>query len=230
MASRVEQVSAWLRKSGPGVGLEILVNAVLPVVIYDVWQKQLGDVGALLASSGPPIVWSIVQFVRSRRVDALSLFVLAGIALSLLAFFGGGGAKFLQLRENLVTGAIGALFLGSALIGKPLIYHLARASMMRSDSARAAEFEGLRDNVYFRRTMTVMTVVWGLGLVLRTAIACVLVFTLSIADYLVVGHIVGYAFAGALALWTFVYAGRQQRLGAARRAAAAAAESPAAAA
>jgi hypothetical protein len=212
----------WLRKSGPGVGLEVLVNAVLPVVIYDVWQKQLGDVGALLASSGPPIVWSIGQFVRSRRVDALSLFVVAGIALSLLAFFGGGGAKFLQLRENLVTGVIGALFLGSAAIGRPLIYHLARASMMRTNSAQAAEFEGMRDNVFFRRTMTTMTVVWGLGLVIRTAIACVLVFTLSIADYLVVGHIVGYAFAGALALWTFLYASRQQRKGAARRAAAAA--------
>ena len=32
-----------------------------------------------------------------------------------------------KLRERLATAAIGLLFIGSALIGKPLIYQLARA-------------------------------------------------------------------------------------------------------
>jgi hypothetical protein len=83
-------------------------------------------VRALLASSAPPIAWSLVEFARHRRVDALSVLVAAGIVLSLLAMIGGGGPKFLQLRENLVTGIIGLVFLGSALI-----YQLARAGMRR---------------------------------------------------------------------------------------------------
>ena len=82
----------------------------------------------------------------------------------LLAFAGGGGVKFLQLRENLVTGLIGLVFLGSAAIGKPLIYQLARAGMRRNTPDKVAEFEALRDNVYFRRSMTIMTLVWGIGL------------------------------------------------------------------
>ena len=69
-----------------------------------------------------------------RRLDALSLLVLAGIVLSLLAFFGGGGPRMLQLREKLVTGVIGLAFLASAAVGRPLIYELARAGMARSGS------------------------------------------------------------------------------------------------
>lgn len=75
----------------------------------------------------PPILWSLVEFARRRRLDALSVLVVSGIALSLLAMLGGGGARFLQLREKLVTAVIGLLFVGSALISKPLVYELARA-------------------------------------------------------------------------------------------------------
>ena len=95
------------------------------------------------------------------------MLVLAGIALSLLAFLGGGSVKLLQLRERMVTVLIGLIFLGSAAIGKPLIYQLARATMMRRSPSELHELEALRDNVHFRRAMTVMTLVWGFGLVGR---------------------------------------------------------------
>ena len=59
--------------------------------------------------------------------------------------------------------------------------------------------------------MTIMTVVWGFGLLTSTVVACLLVFTLSIHDYLILSPIVGYGIMGALALWTFWYAKRAQR-------------------
>jgi len=174
----------------------------------------------LLASSAPPIAWSIIEFTRKRRIDALSMLVVGGIALSLLAFIGGGSVRFLQLRENFVTGLIGLIFLASAAIGKPLVYQLARASMLRKSSSEAETFERLKENVYFRRTMTLTTLVWGIGLIVETALACLLVFTISIREYLLVSPLIAYGSMGALGLWTFWYAQRQKRLGAARRAAA----------
>src|SRR5271170_6737772 len=164
---------------------------------------------------------AIAAFIRERRVDAISVLVLSGIALSILAFAGGGDVKFLQLRENLVTGLIGLVFLGSAAIGRPLIYQLARATMLRKSQSEAERLEGLRDNKGFRRTMTLMTLVWGFGLLAQTVIACVLVFHMTIRDYIVVSPIVGYGTMGSLALWTFWYAKRQRRRGEAARAAAA---------
>jgi hypothetical protein len=205
-----------VRKQGGGFLIEIVVNVALPYGVYSLLQPRYGDVRALLASSAPPIIWSLAEFARKRRVDAVSLFVLVGIALSLVAFLGGGSVKFLQLRENLVTGAIGLVFLGSAAIGKPIIYQLAVAGAARQSSAAADELRNLKDNVYFRRTMTLLTLVWGFGLLFATAVACVLVFTLSIKAYLLVSPFVGYGIMGLLALWTVWFSRRARKRGRAR--------------
>jgi hypothetical protein len=51
-------------------------------------------------------------------------------------------------------------------------------------------------------------------------VSVVLVFVLSIREYLVVNPILGYGTMGALSLWSFVYGRRAKRRGEARRAAA----------
>lgn len=215
----ITRILTWLRANGGHALVEALVNFILPFAIYTYAQAPLGDVRALLLSSAPPTLWSLIEFARHRRVDALSMMVLAGIVLSLLAVIGGGGAKFLQLRENLVTGIIALVFLGSAAIGKPLIYQLARASMARKSAEEAQEFAALQVHAGFRRTMMVMTLVWGFGLLAHFAVSVALVFALSISAYLIVGPIVGYATMGVLTLWTFLYARAAKRRGEAARAA-----------
>jgi hypothetical protein len=202
-------------KAVGNIAIELLVNIALPYVIYVKAEASQGQVRALLAASLPPILWSGIEFARKRRIDAVSILVLAGIVLSLLAFLGGGSVRFLQLRENLVTGLTGIIFVGSAAIGRPLIYQLARASKLRQSKAEAERFESLRNKQHFRRGMTVMTLVWGFGLLAQTGVACLLVFSLSIRRYLVVGPIVGYGMMGGLALWTFWYVKRMKRRGAA---------------
>jgi hypothetical protein len=228
MTSRLDGLWRWLRRSGASVGLEVLVNGVLPYVIYTLTHARLGDVGALIASSIAPIAWSLLEFARHRRVDAISLLVLAGIAFSMLALLGGGGAKFLQLRENLVTGAIGLVFLVSAAVRRPMIYYLARAGMSRNPPAEGPSFDQIKAAPRFRRAMMVMTLVWGVVLIARTAVSAVLVFTLSIPNYLIAHPIVGYASMGGLGLWTVWYTRRQRSLGQAEREARAAVEAAAA--
>ena len=213
----------FVRERGAGIGLELLVNFVLPFLIYNYGEKPWGQAPALMASSGPPIAWAVIEFVRRRRVDAVSILVLTGIALSLLAFVGGGSVRFLQLREKLVTALVGVVFLGSAAIGRPLIYQLARAGIQRRTPSELGAFEALNDNVHFRRTMTIMTLVWGTGLVAEAALGVALVLTVSVRQFLVVGPMIGYGAIGALSLWSFVYGTRQRRKGMARRAAAEAA-------
>ena len=212
--SRTTAAAAYLRKNGANIGIEALVNFVGPFVIYQLTKAQLGDVRALMASSAPPILWSLIGFARHRRVDAVSMLVLGGIALSLLAYLGGGGVKLLQLREKLVNALIGTIFLGSAAIGRPLIYQLARATIRRRSADEAASFEAMQANAGFRRSMMVMTVVWGAGLLLESAVGVVLVYTLSIRDYLLASPVVGYSTVGALTAWTFWYMRRRRAAGA----------------
>ena len=200
-----------IHKNAGGFFIEVLVNIVAPIVVYSYAKPSLGDANALLASMAPPIAWSIVEFTRKRRIDGLSILIIVGIALSLLAFIGGGSVRFLQLRENLVTGLIGVIFLVSAAIGKPLIYQLARASASRKSPAETQSLERLKSNVHFRHAMMLMTLVWGAGLVAETALACLLVFTMSIRAYLILSPILGYGTMGAIGLWTFWYSKREQQ-------------------
>ena len=106
----------WIRENGLHFALEVAANFALPLLIYDLVSPRHGDVNALLASMASPVLWSLVEFARSRRIDALSVLVLVGIGLSLLAAFGGGDARWLQMRENLASAMIGLAFLGSAII------------------------------------------------------------------------------------------------------------------
>jgi len=215
--ARLTNTVAFARAHGVKVGLEVMVNFVLPFLIYNYCSGSLGNVRALLAASAPPILWTIVGFIRERKVDAISIMVLSGIALSILAFAGGGGVKFLQLRENLVAGIVGLIFLGSAALGKPLIYQLARAGTRRR-SADVEAFEALRDDVHFRRAMMVATLVWGFGLLALCALNCVLVFMVSIKQYLLMNAPIGYVTLGLLTVWTFRYVPRAKQMAESRRA------------
>lgn len=216
----LDQVAGWVRQNGLNIAKEALVNILGPLVVYQLAKPHYGEIGGLLISSIPPILWSLIELARHRRVDAVSILVLAGIVLSILAYFGGGSAHLLQLREKLVTALIGAVFLGSVAVNRPLIYELARASIARKSAEELRSFEALRARAGFRRTMSVMTLVWGFGLVAEAAVSAALVFVLNIPVYMVAGPIIGYGTMGALSLWSFWYGQRQKRKGQALRAAA----------
>ena len=212
-------VAAYIRTHGVMAGREVVFNFILPYLVYNYLTENLGAAPALIAASAPPILWGIIQFIRLRKVDAISVLVLSGMVLSLLAFAGGGGVKFLQLRENLVTGLVGLIFLGSAAVGKPLIYQLARAGVRRRAADRVAIVEAIRDDARFRAAMMAATLVWGVGLLVTCATHCALVFMVSIRQFLLISGPISYAIVGLLTAWTFWYVPRAIRSAAARRSA-----------
>ncbi|MGH6683676.1 MAG: VC0807 family protein, partial [Pseudolabrys sp.] len=191
---------------------EVLVNIALPFAIYSLVQPRWGDVAGLMAASSPAILWSLFEFARHRRVDALSLLVVLGIGLSLLAYFGGGSVRFLQLREKLVTTFVGLVFLGSAAIGRPLMYELIRAFLARSSDPELQQVEAHRHAPIFRAAVTRMTLVWGFGLLADAAASIALLYVLPIRPYLVVNPILGYVTIGSLTLWNVWYGKRLRRV------------------
>jgi hypothetical protein len=217
----IARTRGFVEERGTDIGLEVLFNFLLPFVVYMSCESRLGPARALMAAAVPPLVWVIIEFVRRRRIDALSILVLAGVGLSLLVFVGGGSIRFLQLREKLVTALAGLVFLGSAAIGHPLMYQLGRAAIRRRNPTGFGDFEALKENLHFRRTMMTLTLVWGSALVTEAALATVLVFTFSVRQYLLMGPALGYATMGAVGCWSFLYVRRQGRKALARQASAA---------
>ncbi|REG57582.1 hypothetical protein B0G80_0205 [Paraburkholderia sp. BL6669N2] len=193
-------------KLRPGFVLELAVNFLLPWLAYRLALPHLGETGALIASAVPPIVWSLIELVRFRRVDALSVMVLAGIVLSVAAMALGGSPRMLLLRESLVSGAIGVVFLLSLPMRRPLIFYLARATVAREMEGGAARFEALwQERPALVSAMRLMTLVWGVGLTGETALRAWMALTWPIERFLVVSPFIGYGIYGGLALWTFWY-------------------------
>jgi hypothetical protein len=202
-------------KINPRLVLEFAVNLLLPWLAYWIALPHYGETGALYASAVPPLIWSLAEFARFRRVDALSAFVLLGIVLSIAAMALGGSPRMLLMRESLASGLIGLIFLGSLALPRPLTFYLARATLARQQADGPARFELLwRETAALRGAMRLMTLVWGAGLTLECLLRCVLVWAWPVERVLVVSPIVSYAIYGAMLLWTFWY---QRRLRAGRQ-------------
>jgi hypothetical protein len=193
-------------KLRPGFVVEMAVNFLLPWLAYRFTLPHLGETGALIASAVPPIVWSLIELARFRRVDALSVMVVAGIVLSVAAMALGGSPRMLLLRESLVSGAVGVVFLLSLPMRRPLIFYLARATVAREMAGGAAHFEALwRERPALASSMRLMTLVWGIGLTGETALRAWMALTWPIERFLVVSPFIGYGIYGGLALWTLWY-------------------------
>ncbi len=148
--------------------------------------------------------------VRSRRLDAVSALVVAGIFLTVGATVLGGSARLIQIRDALVTGMVGVLFLTSLILEKPLIFHLARAFLGRNPAVGAATFDELWARPGMPRTFRTMTAVWGVGLVGQTALMCWLAWIWPVDRYLLVAPALGYGLLGLLLLWSLWFAARRQ--------------------
>lgn len=188
-----------------GLGIELFVNGLLPWLVYTWAEPGMGRVHALMASAIPPIAWSSIEFLRKRRIDAFSIFVLAGIALSLLAFFGGGSFRMLELREHLVNGVIGLIFLGSVVIKRPLFVVITRAIAKRKSPEAAEKFERRLENPRVMQLLARLTLGLGVVLLIQTAITTVLVFALPVREFLIVGPILSYVLLGFIFAVTLLY-------------------------
>ncbi len=164
-----------------------------------------------MATAVAPTVWSLVQFARSGKLDAMSVLVLSWIALSLLVLVLGGSPKVLLFRETLITGLGGLVLIGSAMIGRPLMLVLVRyafasqsglSTVLPSSVGERArgELESYADKPWFRRVMAATTAVFGLIIVAETVVLGLLVFSLPTEKVLLSRPIVRNAAAGLVLL------------------------------
>lgn len=172
----------------------------------------MSTTAALIWSSTPPILWSVFQLLRNRKLDALSMLVIAGIALSLIATLLGGSPRLLLIRESFITGIFGLIFLGSLLFPRPLVFHLAKTTVAKQGTSAEA-FASNWSIPGFRFTFYLMTTVWGIGLVVEATLKIILAFTLPISEFLVISPVLGYGIYFGLMGWSFWYGNQRRKAG-----------------
>ena len=193
------------RKVIQSVIVSILINGLVPVVVYNLLLDHFSSFVSLLLATMVPLLDNLYHIVKHRKADAFGLFMLTAFVLSLLAFLLGGNEKLILMRESLVTGILGLIFIGSLFYSKPLIYHFAIRFSSNDESVQKGKFANNWEYSYFRFVIRLMTAVWGIALLAEAVIKTILVYELSISAFLAISQIIFYSVLGVTILWTVIY-------------------------
>jgi hypothetical protein len=183
----------------------LLINVALPWLAYRLALPHWGQLGALSASALPLIAWMSVDLLRYRHFDALSALVLVGIAMSLLVRLVGGDARMQLIEDPMVSGLVGASFLASLALRRPLVFYLARSTMSREDHRSAESFERhWRERPTLAAYIHLMTLVWGIGMVGENLLRSAIVWhSPNDPRSALASNLLRYGVYAALTLWTF---------------------------
>lgn len=124
------EFSLWktFKQHIPRLLLTILIDVILPFLVYLILRKHLKPVHALLSAGIPPFVMVLVKGLISRTFDALGFLVFIAFAASAIAALLTHSAIILLLEKSLVNG-ITSLVFGVTLIPfsccqlRPLAYY-----------------------------------------------------------------------------------------------------------
>jgi hypothetical protein len=192
-----------------------------PLVAYLMLRSAgLSSVSALILSGVLPGVAVLGGLIRHRRLDAIGVLVLAGIAVGTVLGLLTGNARLVLVEGSVPTAVFGLLCLGSLRSRRPLIFRFA-LEFMGGDTPRGRDFDRLWQYPGFRHAFWLFTVVWGVTYLAEAAARIVIVETTSTGTALAVSKVMPYAVGGILAAWMTIY-GRHTRRQGERMAAAAA--------
>jgi tryptophan-rich sensory protein len=184
-----------------------------PLVAYQILHSEgLSSVSALVLSGVLPGVAVLSGLIRHRRLDAVGLLVLAGIAVGTVLGLVSGNARLVLIEGSVPTAVFGLMCLGSLRSRRPLIFRFA-LEFMGPDTPRGRDFDALWQYPEFRHVFRLFTVVWGVTYLAEAAARVVIVETTSTGTALAVSKVMPYAVAGLLTAWMFLYGRRARRQG-----------------
>lgn len=179
--------------------LTLLLNGVVPWVLYVWLDHYMSSIAALSIATTVPLIENVIYLAKNRKLDAFGSLMLFTFLVTLAFVAAGGSEKILLVRESFITASVGLVFLGSLLFPRPLIYYLANRFVGGPGFAANWQY------AYFRFVMRLMTLVWGLMLTAEAAVRITMAFEMSTKHYLALSNFVLYGFIGAAVLWTVVY-------------------------
>jgi hypothetical protein len=200
VADDVKQLSPRLMMRGLGwdVGLPL-------VGYYGLHLLGVADWPALLAATAVAAVRIVWVAVRERSLNLFATVMLVVFGLGVLLALVSGDARFLLLKNSIVTGSLGLLFLATAFWGTPL----SLAASQSFQPARRAEIRREYDTEpLVRRGHRVSSTVWGAGLLTEALVRVPLVFLLPVSVMVGVGEAMSIATIAGLIGWTVWYVRR----------------------
>ena len=191
-------VRAMVRGLGWDVGLPLVGYYALHLV-------GVSDLLALLAATGLAAARIVRVAVRQRELNPFATVLLVVFGLGLLLALVSGDARFLLLKNSLVTGSIALVFLLTTLWGTPLSLAASQSFQPARKAEIRREYEADPD---VRRGHRISSTVWGGVLLAEASVRIPLIYLLPVDVMVGLSEAMFVAtFAGLLA-WTVWYVKR----------------------
>jgi uncharacterized membrane protein len=191
----------------------VILDVVGPLVAYySLRSAGLPAVGALILSGALPVLSIALGFVRHRRVDAIGILVLIGIAVGSAIGVATGSAHLVLLDGIVPTAVFGAVCVGSLRAKRPMIYRFALETI-GADTPKGRDFADRWRYPGFRHAFRVITVVWGVSYLAAAAAQGIIIETATTGTAQASSKLMPPAVAALIVIWNVSYAKRSRREG-----------------
>jgi hypothetical protein len=194
----------------------IIGGALVPLSVYYLVRHHVHtDAEALIIAGIFPAAWVLLQFIRQRRIDPIGMIVLLGFAIGVVtSTLLGGNAYVLKARDSAFTAVFGIFCLISLVVAeRPAIFYIGRFMSAGNDPERVAAYNQLHHMPGGKRAFTVLTAVWGVGLLAEAACRLTLAAFLPTGTFLAVSPIISAVCIGGMFYFTIRYTKRTRTLG-----------------
>ena len=137
--------------------------------------------GSLLIATIVAGVRAGYVIIRRREVDAFAIFMIITFGVGLLLSLVTGSPRMLLSKDSVSTGVSGLIFLGTLLVGKPMMYYLAQRFGANSETEREEWALLWPTSEGFRSFFRGMTIVWGIAFLVEAALKLILVLLLPLS-------------------------------------------------
>ena len=173
-------------RSGSGGGafpiIIAIADIVVPIALYYVFRGfGFSELNSLLISSVAPIVSFVAQGLVMRRLDGFAIFIGAVLALNIAVALTSADPRTLLARDGWITGLAGLFFLATLWAKRPFVFSIVRPLGEGRLGPPGENWDTVWDRfALFRRVWRVLTVIWGVGLIVDAIIRLVFAYTLPI--------------------------------------------------
>jgi hypothetical protein len=188
-------------------------GAAIPLAIYFLVRGHVhGDTQALIIAGSFSVAWVLFEALRRRRIDLVGTIVLFGFAVGVLSStLLGGNSYVLKIRDAAFIAAFGVFCIVTLFThGRPALFYVGRYLSAGRDPVKAAAYDSLHDLPAGRRTFRILSVVWGIGLIVEATARMIIAGVLPTGTFLAVSPFITASAIGSLFAFTVIYAKRAQ--------------------
>jgi intracellular septation protein A len=183
----------------------VIMEITLPIILFFTLKDPLGVINATVISSVPSLLSALWTVLVKRRFEPLPYIIIGAFVIGLCLTLVYQNPNLRQIDGSVITGCIGIAYLVSLAFKRPLIYYFSRPWVTKNVPEAIKEFDVKWENPGFRKAMTVISIVWGVGFLIQAAINLALVFTINIDLLIILSPVLTYGNIGILAIWTTIY-------------------------